>query len=146
MLMWKYKGMDQWDTISLHDCRITTICAKDKDILLGFAEGYWIVETNPQNPYGKTLRTGEAELAFTGAKCEKVEVDDKEMLWGEFCQKINSENWEFECITEEFQEGKCVFWGWVWAKGNPIHQNCHLHFSFDHRIYHWNLILEDRPW
>lgn len=145
--MCKYKAIDEWGTISLHDCRITSIHEDGDNIICRFAEGYWIVETNAQNPYKKTLGTNDnAQLTLINARCEKIMVDEKEMTWEEFCAYINIDAWEFECITEEHAHQKCIYYGWLWFNEEPFHRDCELHFNCQHVEYAWNDICEDRPW
>lgn len=145
--MWKFEAVDEWSTISLHDCRITGINTHDNNIALDFADGYWIVETNPQNPYNKTLATDEnARLTLQQACCTKLTVDDQPADWPEFCTKLNSGIWEFECITESYKGGQCVYDGWLWFDSEPFHRDCHLEFTFKSIVYNWNKLCEDRPW
>jgi len=144
--MWKYEAVNNWGTISLHDCRITEITEIEKDIVFAFSDGYWIIETNTQNPYKKTLGTNSSSLTLTNAKCEKVEIDNKAITWSEFCLKVNVDKWEFECITESYSNNKCTYEGWIWFDNKPYHLDCCLEFSIDRVIYNWNEIMEDRPW
>lgn len=143
--MWKFQSIDDWDAISLHDCRVTHISEQDNDISLHFSDGYWIIETNIQNPYNKTFGTNNSQLTFVNSYCKKINVDNKQIAWDEFCSKINSNQWEFECITESYINKKCNYEGWVWFDESPYHLDCFLEFSYHNVIYSWNKICEDRP-
>lgn len=145
--MWPYEAIDAWGSISLHDCRITGICVQDNNIICDFAEGYWIAETDPRNTYKKTLGTDDnSQITLTAAYCEKVEINDTLSAWDEFCTKINAGEWEFECITSEYDHNKWTCDGWVWFDDEPFHLDCRLEFVFKHIIYNWNTICADRPW
>lgn len=144
--MWKFQAINDWDTISLHDCQVTCINEQDNNISLHFTDGYWIIESNSQNPYKKTLSTNDSLLTFMNACCEKVKVDNKQMTWEEFYSKINSSKWKFECITENYTNRKSTYEGWVWFNKKPYHLDCFLEFSYHDVIYNWNEICEDRPW
>ncbi|MCL2779815.1 MAG: hypothetical protein FWD73_17630 [Polyangiaceae bacterium] len=63
-MAWKYRAINDFASICLHDCWVTHIGEQGNAIIFGFSDGFWIVETNVQNPYKRTLRTGKSKLAF----------------------------------------------------------------------------------
>ena len=144
--MWKYRSTNDWDNISLHDCRFTHISEGENDITFELAEGYWIWDTNEQNPYKKILGTDKSRLTLTNAAFIKAEVEGQAMAWEDYCLKINSGEWKFECINENYNDQKCVYEGWVWFHGEPYHFDCRLEFTFQNAVYHWNKICENRTW
>ena len=62
--MWKYSEINAYPNIILHDCRIVKAWIENRDIVIEFDNGFWILEDNKQNPFGKTLRTGKSEIRF----------------------------------------------------------------------------------
>ena len=146
--MWKFQASYEYDAISLHDCRITNIATNGSNIILNFADGYWISQTNPQNPYGKTLKTDASCLVLVGGDCKDIVFGGKKFSWDEFCSNINSEKWNFECITECYSDNKLVYAGWIWI-GERYHQpnpECHIWLEFQSLIYNWDIICEGRQW
>ena len=146
--MWKFQANYKYGEISLHDCRITSIAESNGDIILNFEDGYWVTTTNPQNPYGKVLRTDASRLVLVGGSCEDVIFNGKKFLWDEFCSKINSGKWSYECITECYTDTKIVYHGWVWERKRS-HQpdpECQIWLTYQSLIYNWNKIREDRQW
>jgi len=146
--MWKFKSSYKYGAISLHDCKITNIIKHGSNIELHFEDGFWLSCENSQNPYKKTLRTGESCLILINANCEDVIFNGIRFSWDEFCENINSKQWNFECITECYREGKSVYAGWIWTEKGVYRPNpdCHLWFTFEEMIYNWNDIREDRVW
>jgi len=144
--MWKYDAINEQSTISLHDCRITHIDEQNGNISFSFMDGFWIVETNAQNPFQKTLRTEDgAKLTLTNANCVMVVMEKKIIRWHDFWQKINGGEWQFECIHENYTAGQVKYDGWIWFKEKPCHRNSSLKLNYDDAIYQWNEIREDRP-
>jgi hypothetical protein len=87
-----------------------------------------------------------AKLTFTNISGLKIMLDGKDFTWDEFCQKINSGQWEFECIDEKYESSQCLYEGWVWFDREPYHQELLMSFSYGDAVYQWDTIREDRPW
>jgi len=142
-----YHAVNEWETISLHDCRIIKIQRDKQNITCYFKDGFWITENNRQNDYEKTLATDdESQIIFINSHCDRVEVNNNEISWETFFQKVNSLEWEFECISEEYSEKGCIYDGWVWFDQEPYHYDARLRFVFDELHYGWNKICENRVW
>jgi len=109
---------------------------------------YMIVESNPQNPYNKTTKTGTSSLTLVNANCADVVFGGKNFSWDEFCSRINSGKWNFECITECYSNNKSVYVGWVFVGDVCYTPNpeCHIWFTFQDLIYNWNVIHKGRRW
>ena len=154
--MWKNLAVDDWSTISLHDCRVTAISEQKNNIILLFGDdGYWIIETNKLNPHNKTLRTDNSQLTFVKGNCSRVLVENTaldgklavwhEVSWKEFCQNINSKKWSFEIVREFYAYSKeCIYQGYLYSDEAPV--ACQLEFEFEKTLYEWNKIREDRAW
>ena len=154
--MWNFQAVDNWRTISLHDCRLTNIVKQNDNIILNFSDGFWIVETNKQNPHKKTLRTNDnSQLTLIKSACSRILVEEhktfpavwREITWNEFCKNINSGKWEFECIRELYAYSQeCIYQGEIFSDKAPFHVGCQIEFEFLKILYEWNIICEDRPW
>ncbi|MCL1918220.1 MAG: hypothetical protein FWG14_07885 [Peptococcaceae bacterium] len=145
--MWKYEAVNEYNTISLHDCYIMHIDEQDGNIIFSFERGFWIIETNNKNPFHKTLRTEDgAKLTLTNANCVEILFEDKNISWHEFCRRINADEWKFECIHDNYTANQCAYEGWIYFDKEPYHMELGLKFTFGDAIYHWNEICENRPW
>lgn len=61
--MWKHREEAE-DQIRLHDCRATYIAAEQNRILMGFADGFWLIRKTAYNPTENTLKTAGSQLVF----------------------------------------------------------------------------------
>lgn len=139
-------AINEWDTISLHDCRINFIAEENHNITFHFVDGYWITEKNSHNVYKKTLGTDDkAQVTMKDAHCNSIVVNDEIISWHEFSRKINDSEWEFECVSETYGE-IAVYDGWIWFQKEPYHFESKLQFTYSQMVYEWNSICEDRPW
>ena len=62
---WRFRSED-WETISLHDCRISIIEQTEDRLVLFFAEGFDVERDNPLNPTGRHRNTGPAAVLLEG--------------------------------------------------------------------------------
>lgn len=67
MKSWKFQSED-WETISLHDCRISSIEQKGDNIVLSFAEGFNVERENARNPTGRHRKTGPSAVILEGGR------------------------------------------------------------------------------
>jgi|GEM_PF-2222494 len=146
--MWNFEASYKYGDFSLHDCRITGIENNHGNIILNFSDGYWIIESNPQNPYNKTIKTGASSLTLVNARCEDIIFGGKKFSWNDLVQNINSGKWSFECNAECYSDNKSVYLGFVcvgkvYYTPNP---ECHIWFTFQELVYNWNTVHKGRRW
>jgi len=162
--MWKYFSISDCDkinlhnAISLHDCYVTKIIA-DKDLMFEFSDGFWIVETNKQNPYGQTLRTDKSQIYFTEFDIDNIYIFKKfsilrriirtsriEVSLEKLISNINSGKWQLE-IIDEFHKGSNVLFNTsLYLENRSKHMECQIIIEYKKMNYFWNNICEDRPW
>ena len=50
--------------LTLHDCRANRAELRDGVLSFWFEEGVWVTQSHPENPTGKTVRTGPARVDY----------------------------------------------------------------------------------
>jgi hypothetical protein len=160
LILWNYTSKNDWENMSLHDCRIMKISILDTDTVFEFNDnGFWITETNNQNPYKRTLRTEKSQLTLTNCHCITLKITERQWLlskflrnkkvhipWLDLCSKINANEYQFEFINEIHQKGLVRYEGILHSNNEPYSLNCQLKFRFDEMVYGWNKIDENKPW
>lgn len=160
--MWKYSAKNAYPGIILHDCRIIKVRIDGRDLVFEFDDsGFWVLEDNKQNPFGKTLRTDRSEVRFTNYDAASVQIYifKRFYLFGkliltkrvevgldEFALEINRGKWQYECVDELYAWRRACFNGYVWLDRRPYHYECQINLFFDEMLYSWNKICEDKPW
>lgn len=156
--MWKFTAKNEYDTITLHDCRATHMWVDGRDLVVDFLDGIWLVEDNRQNPYGKTLRTDAAQVRFLDCKIDSLYVYKEFRFFGrivwtkqielepnELIEKTNSGEWKLEFLYEYRGCGGYRFDCWIWhQKGHP--QECQLTLQCTDMECYWNRLRQDRVW
>jgi hypothetical protein len=146
--MWNFEASYKYGDFNLHDCLITSIEDNHGNIVLNFANGYWIDASNPQNPYGKNTKTYTSSLTLVNAKCEDIVFGGKKFSWIDFCSNINSGKWSFECNDECYSDNKSVYLGYVrvgevYYDPNP---ECNIWFTFQNLLYNWDAVHKGKRW
>lgn len=160
--MWKFTSENAYPNIILHDCRIAKVSLQNKTLVFEFDDsGFWIVENNKENPFGKTLRTDKAEICFHGFDKDyfcfytfkpfkllgrTLFIRMVEISFEEFVLNVNSGKWEPEFIEEFYGLGAASFEGEVFFNKKPYRYRFQMQLSFEKMEYNWNEICEDRPW
>lgn len=158
--MFHYQAINEWDSISLHDCYVTKIQKQDDLLTFFFDDGFWIIETNPQNPYKKTLSTSASMLQFKNPQQANLSFckpeTNKEKLFAQknaplsldvLINRLDADEWACEIITENHSDWKHGwYYGWFHFKAAPFHIPFELSLSFEEVRYTWNEICENRPW
>ena len=117
---------------SLHDARVQKIEYVNDNLILTF-EYIFSYENGVE-------QTHKAKVVF-----EKCDIDDLEILvfnntiLDTFTGKSielpqyqqDSNESEFEVITEIYNWGHAVFQGWLWTEGNPVHCIMNIYFKGD---------------
>ena len=62
-MSWKHCDSDE-RLITLHDCRTDWVTLEDGVLSFFFPEGFWVTQSHPENPTGKTVRTGPARVDY----------------------------------------------------------------------------------
>lgn len=149
--MFKQCEINRWDTISLHDCRITHVKRHQQTITLIFSEGFWLTEAHPLNASGKMAATDKAQIvlkqaSFDGIMLKNSESFSDELTTEGFINKITSSEWEFEVIDEIHERNnQVVYVGWIWFDREPFHVDCEIRFSFEEMEYCWNELAQENP-
>ena len=160
--MWEYSSKNSYPDISLHDCRIEGIRFENGDIVFELDDnGFWIGKDHPQNPFGKVLRTGKAEMRLVSIDpdCISINVHDelriagektikimKEILVNDFITKMNSKKWQFEFVDEYYGYHKAIFCGCIVKEKKPYFTGAQIGIHYEEIQYYWNKIHEDRTW
>lgn len=160
--MWKYSSKNDYPNIILHDCHVTKISVENKDIILEFDDyGFWMIENNKHNPFGKTLRTDKSEIRFVNCQLDSISIyifkvfhlfrkpvltNRIEIPLENLMYQINSGKWRFEFIDEYYACNEALFNGWIRFDKKPYHMECQLQLLFEDMKYSWNRICEDKPW
>lgn len=69
---WKYTAINEVDSISLHDCSITSARFENGNLILSFADGFKALGSLEQNPNGTLARTCDFEIVFP--QCEEYSL------------------------------------------------------------------------
>lgn len=153
--MYKYFDKNENDDISLHDCRATSILFSRKKLTFTFPDGFWVGETNNQNPYGKALCTDESVVEFKLLHEditiyifteEKDKTIREEWELKEFADRINKRTWELEFLYSYKGYHSIIFECMIWFDEAPYSKECVLIISTDDITYGWNDICENKTW
>ncbi len=155
-----YKFFDRnSESISLHDCRATNVFL-NKDVLsFDFADGFWISEKNPRNPYRKLLCTDQSQVDFhllsgdvnADLTCyvfvkKHGKVIRKTFDYEKLQRKINQKGQELEFLYAYTGYKSVIFECVLWRKKKPYSRDCVLIISTDDVKYRWNKICPDKPY
>ena len=156
--MWNCIAKNDRDVISLHDSRATGIHMDGKDLVLDFADGFWLVHGSRYNPHENTLRTDAAQVRFVDFEIEnfyvfkvvrlfrkpiftkRIEMDLQTLI-----DNVNSGAWELEFLDEYTRFRGLLFNCWIWHKKGHT-QECQISMDCTETQYYWNSIREDRIW
>lgn len=160
--MWEYSDTNGYPGIILHDCTVEDAVFEEGNLIFTFDEsGFWISQDNRQNPYGKILRTGKAELKFVGVDVDftsinlfkKVRFTNKtlftklnEISLKDFVSRMNRKEWGFEIVDEYYALHGAMFCGYIHSKENSFLEYMQFEITYKESSYHWNKIYEDRTW
>ena len=64
--MWKYTELDAYNTISLHDCKATSITMEGSNLIFDFPDGFWITPASKHINHDHPIKTGPAQLCIRG--------------------------------------------------------------------------------
>jgi hypothetical protein len=64
--MWKYRELDAYQSISLHDCKVNRIEVDDDDLIFHFYDGFWITPVSQYIDHDRPMKTGPSCVRFYG--------------------------------------------------------------------------------
>ena len=145
--------------LTLHDCRAARAELNDGVLSFWFDEGFWITASHPENPTGKTVRTGPARVDYVlrEQSGDDVSVDVFTRLrWPHalrtawelprLLEKLNRDGWELEFLYQYPGGWDRVVECWLWFPKRPYHKECRLKVDAVEVIYRWNELQPEREW
>ena len=160
--MWKYASKNSHPNINLHDCTVKGMRLEERDIVFAFDDqGFWVGKEHPQNPFGQSLRTGEAELRLMNVDADFTSISvyhkhsfakremfttRRQLSLEDFVAKINSGMWTFEFVDEYYGYRRTMFCGYVHADKKPYLIETQIEVFYEESRYSWNEIFKDRTW
>ena len=155
--MWKYSSENDTDHILFHDSFITDIDIDGNDLILKFDDGFWLLDSNKQNPYGKILRTGKSQTRLSNFEIidiylfsemnffrKTLLITRKNISLVIFLSKIKSNIWKTEIIEEFFDKNNFIFYGFISEKKHT--KEIEFKTMYSKITYYWNEIKENREW
>lgn len=157
--MWKYTEVNQWNTISLHDCRSDSIHIDGNDLIVDFPDGFWILPQNQHSSYSLAVKTGPSQLCFKDYAMDAVRLYKTTRLFrcpilcrriciepDQLLEKVNDGKHELEFLWE-FQGGTPrLYQCWLWRNNRGLEAECQFEITASAIEYQWNEILPDRVW
>jgi len=161
--MWKHREEAE-EQISLHDCRVTHIITEEDRILMGFADGFWLIQKTAYNPAENTLKTTRSQLVFhldpQYADEAEIAVFRQKQLRGKkwvavreyrdlkwLMTMINQHGAQMEIIDEYGRYGNRLYRCILRMKKPAYRVECEVELPTIRRIeYCWNEIDPERIW
>ena len=155
----KYKSIDTYPNIILHDCYATAITVIDENLNLEFADGFWIVGNSKYNSHEETLRTDLSHLQFTNCDFEDINISlfkdyrlfrnslftiKKNLSLEELYTKVNSGQWNLEFIEEYYAYSSALFQCAIHTEYKPYYYDCQIEIGrYDEMVYYWDNLRSD---
>ncbi|MBQ9133522.1 MAG: hypothetical protein IJX64_03210 [Clostridia bacterium] len=129
-----------------------------KDLILDFADGFWMESNSEHNPGENTVRTSASQIRFANFEVEtlyvykeirmfgkKVMTTRNEMTLQTFIDNVNSKVWKPEIIHNFRKSRTSLLNGWI---SHQSRQYLEFEFSMysEDVSYFWNDLCEDRIW
>ena len=161
--MWKYTELDAYNTISLHDCKATSITMEGSNLIFNFPDGFWITPANKHINHDRPIKTGPAQLCIRGvfkeAPFDAIDIYKTFRILGKpvFCRRLQPEHpiflkmfqtrkYELEFITEYHAAISSLYQCWIWKKKSGVYAECQFELTAKSIEYRWNEIRYDREW
>ena len=161
--MWKYTELDAYNTISLHDCKATSITMEGSNLIFDFPDGFWIMPASSYIDRDCPIKTGPAQLCIHGifeeapfdtidiyktvhilgkpVLCRRLQPDDSTFL-----KMFQTGKYELEFITEYHAAISSLYQCWIWKKNSGVYAECQFELTAKSIEYRWNEIRYDREW
>ena len=161
--MWKCTELDAYNTISLHDCKATSITMEGSDLIFDFPDGFWITPASSYIDRDCPIKTGPAQLCIHGifeeapfdaidiyktvrifgkpVLCRRLQLDDSTFL-----KMFQTGKYELEFITEYHAAISSLYQCWIWQKNSGVYAECQFELATKSIEYRWNEIRYDREW
>ena len=145
--------------LSLHDCRANRAELRDGVLSFRFEEGFWVTQSHPENPTGKTVRTGPGRVDYVLREADgddvAVEVFTR-LRWPhalrtswelpKLLQAINEKHWELEILYQYPGGWDRIVECWLWFPRKPYHRECRLKLDVQGVFYRWNDLCPEKEW
>ena len=158
--MWKYRECNAYDSISLHDCRASTVKMEGSDLVIDFPDGFLITAASSHIDQDRPLKTGPAQLRFheifIDAPFDSIDLFKTTRLFGKpiLCRRLQPEypdflkifasgRYELEFITEYHAAISTLYQCWIWKKNRGMVAECQFQITAKGVEYCWNEILKD---
>ena len=145
--------------LTLHDCRAVWVELKHGVLSFWFDEGFWVMGSHPENPTGKTVRTGPARVDYVlrEQSGDDVSVDVFTRLrWPHalrtvwelprLLKALNRDGWGLEFLYQYPGGWNRIIECWLWMPKKPFHKECQLKLDVAEVIYHWNELRPECEW
>ena len=161
--MWKYTELDAYNTISLHDCKATSITMEDSNLIFDFPDGFWITPASSYIDRDRRIKTGPAQLCIHGffeeAPFDAIDIYKTVRIFGKpvlcrrlqpddpiFLKMLQTGKYELEFITEYHAAISSLYQCWIWKKNSGVYAECQFELAAKSIEYRWNEIRYDREW
>lgn len=158
-MLWTFKAVNDVTGLSLHDCRVTQMRTQANNLVLDFANGFWITAQNQHNPYGETLRTDASQVRIIGFDIEEIYIFCTVSLCGRHIAtlrkslplnrlqaQINSGRWRLELIDSFYGGGRLLWNAYILSGNETSSQECQLMLGYRDMECGWNRICRDKRW
>ena len=161
--MWKHTELDEYNTISLHDCKATSISMEGSDLIFDFPDGFWITPASNHIIHDFPIKTGPAQLCIHGifeeASFFAIDIYKTIRIFGKpiFCYRLQPDypmflkmiqtgKYDLEFITEYHASISAIYQCWIWKKNSGVYAECQFELTAKSIEYRWNEIRYDREW
>ena len=145
--------------LTLHDCRAIRVAMNDGVLSFWFDEGFWVMSSHPENPTGKTVRTGPARVDYVlrEQSGDDVSVDVFTRLrWPHalrtvwelprLLEALNRDGWGLEFLYQYPGGWNRIIECWLWMPKKPFHKECQLKMDVAEVLYRWNELRPECEW
>ena len=161
--MWKYREVNAYDSIGLHDCRADSVRVDGSDLVFDFPDGFWIAPVSGHIDCDRPVKTGAAQLCFRGVFQEDpfddIDVYKTTCVFGKpvFCRRVQlkyptflkmfqSEKYELEFTAEYHMSISSLYQCRIRKKNAGVDAECQFGVTAKSIEYRWNEILYDHVW
>ncbi len=161
--MWQYTELDAYNTISLHDCKATSITKEGRDWIFDFPDGFWITPASNHIHHDRPIKTGPAQVCVHGMieedPFDAIDIYKTIRICGKpiLCRRLQPDGsvflkmfqtgkYDLEFITEYHASMASLYRCWIWKRNAGFYAECQLELTVKSIEYRWNEIRYDREW